>query len=196
MAVVALPPTPADLSAFPSTGRASEPLSSSRSPRHPCMLLACPPGRRPASRFFCPSSPISIVGVGALYVSRNSSREQLRLVIIQQDACPRPKLTSSPTLMLCPPQLGRRTLSPTLTETGWTAPSLLGAPGPVAMTLASGRGELVADEGRKMPVAVFCSGLKRWRRTRSSRGLTLVMERIVERDCGCDRRSLGSRKVR
>lgn len=37
-------------------------------------------------------------------------------------------------------------------------PSLLGAPGPTAMTVASGRGLVVADVGRKMPVAVFCLG--------------------------------------
>ncbi len=32
-----------------------------------------------------------------------------------------------------------------------------GAPGPVAITVASGSGVLVADWGRKMPVAVFCA---------------------------------------
>lgn len=34
-------------------------------------------------------------------------------------------------------------------------PSLLGAPGPTAITVASGSGELVADEGRNIPEAVF-----------------------------------------
>ncbi len=66
-------------------------------------------------------------------------------------------LTSSPTLIGEPPQLGRRTRSPSLTEQGTTLPSWV-APGPTAMTVASGRGDWVADEGRKMPVAVFCSG--------------------------------------
>jgi hypothetical protein len=33
---------------------------------------------------------------------------------------------------------------------------LFGAPGPTAITVASGRGLFVADVGRKMPVAVFC----------------------------------------
>jgi hypothetical protein len=36
-------------------------------------------------------------------------------------------------------------------------PSLSVAPGPTAMTVASGSGELVADVGRKRPVAVFCT---------------------------------------
>lgn len=66
--------------------------------------------------------------------------------------------TSSPSLMGLPPQPGSKTLSPTLTETGVTTPSLLVAPGPTAMTVASGRGEEVADEGRKIPVAVFYIG--------------------------------------
>ncbi len=57
------------------------------------------------------------------------------------------KYSSSPTLIELPPQLGKRTLSPDLTEVGTTLPSLSGAPGPVAMTLASGRGEEAAEEG-------------------------------------------------
>ena len=32
---------------------------------------------------------------------------------------------------------------------------MLGAPGPTAMTVASGRGLFVDDEGRKMSLAVF-----------------------------------------
>lgn len=36
---------------------------------------------------------------------------------------------------------------------------MLGAPGPTAMTVASGRGDWVAVEGRKMPEAVFCGGV-------------------------------------
>jgi len=63
---------------------------------------------------------------------------------------------------------------------------LLGAPGPTAITVASGNGLLVAEDGKKMPVAVFykyalaytpnyktaltVSGLKRWTKTRSSKG--------------------------
>ena len=65
------------------------------------------------------------------------------------------KLTSSPSLMGLPPQPGRRTRSPAFTLVGTTLPSLSAAPGPTAMTVASGRGWLVVDEGRKMPLAVF-----------------------------------------
>jgi hypothetical protein len=54
-----------------------------------------------------------------------------------------------------PPQPGNNTLSPALTEVGTTRPSLLGAPGPTAITVASGRGLDVADVGRKIPDAVF-----------------------------------------
>lgn len=64
-------------------------------------------------------------------------------------------LTSSPTLTLWPPKPGSKTLSPSLTETGTTLPSLPGAPGPVASTRASGGGVEVVDEGKKMPLAVF-----------------------------------------
>lgn len=64
--------------------------------------------------------------------------------------------TSSPTLIELPPQPGRRTRSPALTLVGTTLPSLSGAPGPVAMTVASGSGLLVADAGRNTPEAVFC----------------------------------------
>lgn len=54
-----------------------------------------------------------------------------------------------------PPQPGRSTRSPALTEVGTISPDLFGAPGPTAMTVASGRGEVVAEEGRKIPAAVF-----------------------------------------
>lgn len=64
-------------------------------------------------------------------------------------------LTSSPTLIGFPPQPGNNTRSPGCTETEATTPSLFGAPGPTAMTVASGKGEEVADEGRKIPVEVF-----------------------------------------
>jgi len=65
------------------------------------------------------------------------------------------KRTSSPTLIEFPPQPGRRTLSPTFTVVGTILPSLLGAPGPTAITVASGKGLVVDEEGKKMPVAVF-----------------------------------------
>ena len=102
--------------------------------------------------------------------------------------------TSSPSLIELPPQPGRRTRSPALTDGGTTFPCLLGAPGPTAMTVASGRGEVVAEEGRKIPDAVFydstleyfctetrdevrtVSGLKRWTRTRSRSGTTALID--------------------
>ena len=56
-----------------------------------------------------------------------------------------------------PPQPGRSTRSPGFTAVGTTFPSLSGAPGPTAMTVASGRGLDVEDEGKKIPVAVFCT---------------------------------------
>ena len=66
------------------------------------------------------------------------------------------RLTSSPSLIELPPQPGRRTLSPVLTDGGMIFPSLFGAPGPTAITVASGRGDDVADVGRRIPAAVFC----------------------------------------
>lgn len=90
------------------------------------------------------------------------------------------KYSSSPTLIELPPQLGRSTLSPDLTEVGTIFPSLSGAPGPVAMTLASGRGEEAAEEGRKIPEEVLVSGLKRCTSTRSRRGTTDLMDRMVD----------------
>jgi hypothetical protein len=65
--------------------------------------------------------------------------------------------TSSPTLIGFPPHPGNRTRSPAFTLVGTTFPSLFGAPGPTAMTIASGSGLLVAEDGRKIPVAVFCA---------------------------------------
>jgi hypothetical protein len=66
------------------------------------------------------------------------------------------ELTSSPTLMLLPPQPGNKTLSPAFTLTGTTSPVLgEGAPGPTAMTVASGMVDEVEDEGMKRPEAVF-----------------------------------------
>jgi len=63
--------------------------------------------------------------------------------------------TSSPTLIALPPQPGNRTLSPALTDVGIMRPSLFGAPGPTAITVASGSGLDVAEVGRNIPVAVF-----------------------------------------
>ena len=50
------------------------------------------------------------------------------------------------------------------------------APGPTAMTVASGSGLFVELEGKKIPVAVFVSGLNRWTRTRSKRGTSDLMD--------------------
>lgn len=41
----------------------------------------------------------------------------------------------------------------------YTTLTLFGAPGPTEITVASGRGLEVAEEGRKMPVAVFLGGV-------------------------------------
>lgn len=65
------------------------------------------------------------------------------------------ELTSSPTLIGLPPQPGKSTRSPAFTVVGTTLPSLFGAPGPTAITVASGSGLFVALDGKKMPVAVF-----------------------------------------
>lgn len=66
------------------------------------------------------------------------------------------QLTSSPTFIELPPHPGSNTRSPAFTAVGTMSPFLLGAPGPTAMTVASGRGLFVTEVGRKMPVAVFC----------------------------------------
>ena len=58
--------------------------------------------------------------------------------------------------MAFPPQPGNNTRSPALTLVGVMRPSLSGAPGPTAITVASGRGLDVAEDGRKIPDAVFC----------------------------------------
>ena len=63
--------------------------------------------------------------------------------------------TSSPTLIVFPPQPGNKTLSPALTAVGTIRPSLFGAPGPTAITVASGSGLDVAELGRNIPDAVF-----------------------------------------
>jgi len=54
-------------------------------------------------------------------------------------------LTSSPSLIEFPPHPGRRTLSPVLTVVGTIFPLLSGAPGPTAITVASGKGLVVDD---------------------------------------------------
>lgn len=64
-------------------------------------------------------------------------------------------LTSSPTLIAFPPQPGSSTRSPGFTFVGMILPSLSGAPGPTAMTVASGSGFVVEEDGRKIPVVVF-----------------------------------------
>lgn len=64
--------------------------------------------------------------------------------------------TSSPSLIEFPPHPGSSTLSPGLTWVGTILPLLSGAPGPTAITVASGKGLFVAEAGRKIPVAVFC----------------------------------------
>jgi hypothetical protein len=82
-----------------------------------------------------------------------------------------------------------------LTCVGIIVPVLSRTPGPTAITVASGRGLLVAEVGRKMPEAVFyrqwlqklgnkkeeeqvstVSGLKRCTRTLSRRGMTDLMD--------------------
>jgi len=85
-------------------------------------------------------------------------------------------------LIELPPHDGSRTLSPGLTFIGTTLPSFPGAPGPAAITEASGSGDEAEDEGRKMPDAVLVSGLKRLTSTRSSSGITEEIERIVVDD--------------
>jgi hypothetical protein len=64
--------------------------------------------------------------------------------------------TSSPTLIALPPQPGRSTRSPDCTDMGTILPSLSVAPGPTAMTVASGSGVFVLDVGRNRPDVVFC----------------------------------------
>jgi len=69
-----------------------------------------------------------------------------------QHQTPRPEeeilRTSSPTLIGFPPQPGKSTLSPALTDGDTTFPALSRAPGPTAITVASGSGVDVDDEGK------------------------------------------------
>lgn len=90
------------------------------------------------------------------WYSYTAQPSQLTPHNIQQSNAKEYTLTSSPTLIGFPPHPGRRTRSPGFTDVGTTLPSLSGAPGPTAITVASGNGVLVVDDGRKMPVAVFC----------------------------------------
>lgn len=90
------------------------------------------------------------------WYSYTAQPSQLTPHNIQQSNAKENTLTSSPTLIGFPPHPGRRTRSPGFTDVGTTLPSLSGAPGPTAITVASGNGVLVVDDGRKMPVAVFC----------------------------------------
>lgn len=101
-------------------------------------------------------------------------------VLLWLARCTESQRTSSPTLIWLPPHDGRRILSPGCTLTGTTLPSLSGAPGPAAITDASGSGDEALDEGRKRPEAVLVSGLKRWTNTRSRSGTTDLIERMVE----------------
>lgn len=79
-----------------------------------------------------------------------------------------------------PPHPGSKTLSPAFTEFGIVFPVFVSLiPGPVAITVASGRGDAVEDEGKNKPLAVFSCGLKRCTRILSSVGKTLLMLRIV-----------------
>jgi len=79
-----------------------------------------------------------------------------------------------------PPTWGIKTLSPGCTLGATRLPSLSNAPGPTARTFAS-LSSLTAVSGRKMPVAVFASGLTRCTRMRSRSG---AIERIdLMADC-------------
>ena len=89
------------------------------------------------------------------------------------------KRTSSPTLIAFPPQPGNNTRSPALTEVGTIRPSLSGAPGPTAITVASGSGLDVAEVGRNIPDAVFCAPI----------AASVVREREREHWVGKDVRS-------
>ena len=82
-------------------------------------------------------------------------------------------------------------------------PSLSAAPGPTAMTVASGSGVLVTEVGRKMPEAVFCrqrqvserhSSRLRAHDTYGVRLELLDQDAVEERHDGLDglERSLGS----
>lgn len=66
------------------------------------------------------------------------------------------QLTSSPTLTGSPPNPGRTTRSPSLTEGAIRSPLRPWTPGPTARTRPSGGGGPAAAEGRNRPEAVFC----------------------------------------
>jgi hypothetical protein len=57
--------------------------------------------------------------------------------------------------MAFPPQPGKSTRSPACTDMETIFPSLSVAPGPTAMTVASGNGVFVDDVGRNRPDEVF-----------------------------------------
>jgi hypothetical protein len=69
--------------------------------------------------------------------------------------------------MELPPQFGSNIRSPAPTLGGTILPSLPGAPGPTAMTVASGRVPDVAVEGKKIPEAVFYSLFSLMRRVKN-----------------------------
>lgn len=86
------------------------------------------------------------------------------------------KYSSSPTLILDPPNAGNRTLSPAFTAGSIRAPVLMsGIPGPTASTSAS-LSFSVFFSGMKMPDAVWVWGLRRCTSTRSRRGMTDLMD--------------------
>jgi hypothetical protein len=62
--------------------------------------------------------------------------------------------SSSPSLIRLPPYSGNNTLSPTLTDTGTSVPSLVVKPGPTASTSPS-LGLACPDSGRRIPDAVY-----------------------------------------
>lgn len=70
-------------------------------------------------------------------------------------------------------------MSPAATPMGRRLPSLSKRPGPTARTWASFC-SLTAASGRKIPEAVLASGLMRWTRTRSRRGVRDLMLRRID----------------
>lgn len=80
-------------------------------------------------------------------------------------------------LKVAQPTCGINTLSPAVTPMATRLPSLSRPPGPTASTLAS-FSSLTLDSGRKMPLAVLASARMRWTSTRSSSGISDLIERM------------------
>ncbi len=77
------------------------------------------------------------------------------LVILAKISSLRKRKSSSPSnLSGSPPYSGKKTLSPTATETGTTSPSRVLKPGPTARTSPSWFLEML-DSGSKIPPAVY-----------------------------------------